>query len=446
MRILIEGILWTGAIRTVGAGKEFDKLESAVTNANNAHEASVYLVYESDPSFPGPMSANYDCYVLGVGDEGYNNIQVNAISVNAAGGKTYFENIRMASNCFAGTYSDCILKSNKCTFINSNANNYVLYGYYHDIDYTHTPFTTFTNTYLQGNAKIIMECLLDRISIIKCSYDTPWNPVNCSGTLAIDDKAVEPTDNYGPDYGTSGLLIEIIEPYTHNLALDDSFILSEETSIVPKPLILDRLSIEPYTPTMIVGQSQQTGAIGYYNFNTTVNLTQLVTWVSSNPTVATIDSNGLIAAVSTGITFIRATYGSISTYIMLKVEQAVTVSTITGSYTYQQIPLTPDPNQTFSCTLLIDGKNIPIDFQLRWNAQANYWVMTLINSASRTYYVDSIPLIAGVQPTINILQPYSYLKIGSCYIVNISGIASDYPTDDNLGTDYIMLWGDTENV
>jgi hypothetical protein len=154
----------------------------------------------------------------------------------------------------------------------------------------------------------------------------------------------------------------------------------------------------------------------------------------------------LIVAVSTGITFIRATYGSTSTYIMLKVEQAVTVSTITGSYTYQQIPLTPDPNQTFSCTLLIDGKNIPIDFQLHWNAQANYWVMTLINSASSTYYVDSIPLIAGVQPTINILQPYSYLKIGSCYIINISGIASDCPTDENLGIDYIMLWGDTENI
>ncbi len=245
------------------------------------------------------------------------------------------------------------------------------------------------------------------------------------------------------------------EGVSHTLTLADSFILTDvppgnqaggnADGFIPA-LILDRLSIEPYAPTMIVGQSQQTGAIGYYNFNTIINLTQSTTWVSSNPTVATIDSNGLIIAVSTGITFIRATYGSTSTYIMLKVEQAVTVSTVTGSYTYQQIPLTPDPNQTFSCTLLIDGKNIPIDFQLHWNAQANYWVMTLINSASSTYYVDSIPLIAGVQPTINILQPYSYLKIGSCYIINISGIASDYPTDDNLGIDYIMLWGDTENI
>jgi len=241
----------------------------------------------------------------------------------------------------------------------------------------------------------------------------------------------------------------------YTLDLADSFILTDtapgnqeggNVNGFAPGLILDRLSIQPYTPTMVIGQSQQTGAIGYYNFNTTVNLTQLVAWVSSNPTVATIDSNGLIVAVSTGITFIRATYGSTSTYIMLKIEEASTVSTTTGSYTYQQISLTPDPNQTFSCTLLVDGKNIPINFQLRWNAQANYWVMTLINSANGTYYVDSIPLIAGVQPTINILQPYSYLKIGSCYIVNISGINNDYPTSENLGIDYIMLWGDTESV
>jgi uncharacterized protein YjdB len=220
--------------------------------------------------------------------------------------------------------------------------------------------------------------------------------------------------------------------------------LSESFSSEPS-LVLDSITIFPFDSTMIVGSSQQTGAIGNYNFDREINLTQSVTWVSSNTDVATIDSNGLIVAHAVGITFIRATYGSTSTYIMLKVEEASTVLTVTGLYSYQQIPLTPDPNQTFSCTLKVDGKNIPINFRLHWNIQAQYWAMTLINSDG-TYYVDSIPLIAGVQPAINLLQPYSYLKIGSCYIINISGINSDYPTSENLGIDYIMLWGDTEST
>jgi hypothetical protein len=224
---------------------------------------------------------------------------------------------------------------------------------------------------------------------------------------------------------------------------NDSLNLSEGTTLDPT-YDLASIEITPYSGIMIVNSSQQVNAITHYNFSSNTNITNIATWSSSNPTVATIDSNGLIVALSAGISFIRVTFGSVSTLVMLQVE-AISTS-ITEDSIFQQIPLTPDPNQTFSCTLLVDGKNIPINFQLRWNAQANYWVMTLINSANGTYYVDSIPLIAGVQPAINILQPYSYLKIGSCYIVNISGINSDYPTSENLGIDYIMLWGDTEIV
>ena len=432
--VYIEDVLWAGAIRTVGTGKEFATLRAAIGDANAAGEASVYLVYNSDATpAAGLEVTTQDCYILGVGDKGYENITVYGIQYSAHK-KLYIENIQFLT-CFSHFDLGIELKTNKCILNGQISNGYTYYDSATIMD--------FTNTYFKEG--IINGEKLDNISINKCSYDSPLTTTSCIGSFAVNDQAIEGTVNYGPDYGIEGKLIRIAERINYALGLADSFILSESPNLNPT-LILDRLSIEPYSPTMIVGQSQQTGAIGYYNFNTTVNLTQLVAWISSNPTVATIDSNGLIVAHSTGITFIRATYGSTSTYIMLKVEQAVTVSTITGSYTYQQIPLTPDPNQTFSCTLLIDGKNIPIDFQLHWNAQANYWVMTLINSASRTYYVDSIPLIAGIQPTINILQPYSYLKIGSCYIVNISGIASDYPTDDNLGTDYIMLWGDTENV
>lgn len=200
--------------------------------------------------------------------------------------------------------------------------------------------------------------------------------------------------------------------------------------------------------TMLVGSSQQASAIGYYDDGTSSNITHLVTWESSESTVASIDGIGLISALKTGITFISASmttvaYGEIKSRIALYVVQ-LDSSIFIGETAIQHIQISALPNQTFNATLTVDGKKLTIRIQLRWNIQAQYWVMSIINIKTGDYYVDDIPLMAGVMPTVNLLQPHNYLKIGSCYIVNISGTDSDIPDQYNLGSDFILLWGDTE--
>ena len=76
------------------------------------------------------------------------------------------------------------------------------------------------------------------------------------------------------------------------------------------------------------------------------------------------------------------------------------------------------------------------DGEWRWQAS---W-----NGLRRTYYVDDIPLLAGEQSMKNILRLYSYLDIGSCYIIDISGKGTGKPDLYNLGIDFVMLWGYTE--
>lgn len=214
-----------------------------------------------------------------------------------------------------------------------------------------------------------------------------------------------------------------------------------------KSLVLLSIGIGSFSQVMLVGSSQQIQAIGYYDDGSNAIITQEVTWISSNTAAATIDSGGLIVTLATGITFITASlstpYGLIYSRVMLKIEQ-LTSSLDAETAVFQQVPLKPDPNQTFNCVLTVDGRNIDLTFKLRWNAEAGYWAMTLIDSTTGNYLVDGIPLIVGVQPTINLLQPYGYLGIGSCYIINVSGVASEYPNDTNLGIDYIMLWGNSE--
>jgi len=208
--------------------------------------------------------------------------------------------------------------------------------------------------------------------------------------------------------------------------------------------ILIGMGIAAFSSPMLVYGTQQISAIGHYSDGSERVVTQLVTWVSSDPLVATIDSGGLILALKSGITFITATYGALKSRIMLKVEQLFSNVFSEGAATLQQIPISPDPDQTFTSTVLVGGKNIKIKFFLRWDAQAGYWVMSLADPITQKYYVDGIPLMVGVPPTSNLLQPYGYLGIGSCYISNVSNLPSGIPNDTNLGVDYVILWGDTE--
>lgn len=105
----------------------------------------------------------------------------------------------------------------------------------------------------------------------------------------------------------------------------------------------------------------------------------------------------------------------------------------------QIIPLDSAPNQTFQITLTVDGENITLGFKLSFNEVAGYWIMTILNPDTDDIILDSIPLL----PSLNILAQYSYLRIGSAVLVNVSKMQAEYPTGNNLGTDFILVWGDT---
>lgn len=111
----------------------------------------------------------------------------------------------------------------------------------------------------------------------------------------------------------------------------------------------------------------------------------------------------------------------------------------------QIIPLTSSPNQSFTATLQVDGAALTIGFAIRWSEMAGYWVMSIFNSAGELL-LDSIPLITGWYPGGNILSQYAYLNIGSAFILNEGMSGSDFPGRSDLGTNFVLLWGDTPAV
>jgi trimeric autotransporter adhesin len=96
---------------------------------------------------------------------------------------------------------------------------------------------------------------------------------------------------------------------TVTAALDD---LSGATSVTITIANLASIAVTPNNASILSDGSQQFTAIGTLDNGSTVNITDEVTWNSSDTSVATINSSGLATAVATGTTNITATSGSIT--------------------------------------------------------------------------------------------------------------------------------------
>jgi len=107
------------------------------------------------------------------------------------------------------------------------------------------------------------------------------------------------------------------------------------------------------------------------------------------------------------------------------------------------IPLTTDPDQNFICTIPVDGKNLTLKLRVIFNTAANYWVMSITDPKTNKLILDNIPLLTGEYPAADLLGQYKYLGLGSATIVNVGNRTMDSPDSTNLGSDFLLLWGDT---
>lgn len=114
-----------------------------------------------------------------------------------------------------------------------------------------------------------------------------------------------------------------------------------------------------------------------------------------------------------------------------------------GTHSFQVIPLDPSPNQTFQIELYIDGELRLLQFFIRYNEMADYWVMNISDPSTGETLVDSIPFITGAYPAANLLGQHAYLGLGSAFIIQAGEVSLDYPDDTDLGTDFLLLWSDS---
>lgn len=108
------------------------------------------------------------------------------------------------------------------------------------------------------------------------------------------------------------------------------------------------------------------------------------------------------------------------------------------------VPLTPLPNQTFNIVIPVDGVNKTFKFDLWYNEVAEYWLLTATDIKTQEVLFRNLPLLTSTSTTFNILRQLNYKNIGMAGVLpRVVEYSKSMPNDKNLGTDYVLIWGDT---
>ena len=108
-----------------------------------------------------------------------------------------------------------------------------------------------------------------------------------------------------------------------------------------------------------------------------------------------------------------------------------------------RVPLTNAPNQRFQCTLPVNDENIQFVFELWYNEQAEYWILSLTNKTNQEQVFVNLPLLTTKNAVFgNLMCQLEYKNVGICYIFPTSEDLKSMPNDKELGELYLMVWGD----
>lgn len=109
-----------------------------------------------------------------------------------------------------------------------------------------------------------------------------------------------------------------------------------------------------------------------------------------------------------------------------------------------KVPLTNSPNQTFQCTIPVNQTNIDFNFNIWYNEKAKYWCLSLSNYKTGEVYFSNLPLLSSRKSYSNVINQLSYIGIGMLIMLPVSEDEKSMADDTDLGTKYIMIWGDNE--
>jgi VCBS repeat-containing protein len=150
--------------------------------------------------------------------------------------------------------------------------------------------------------------------------------VNAPGVLANDTGVPAPTAVKATDPAHGTLMLNADGSFTYTAAINyagsDSFTYTATNSggtSAPATVTLNvaaaplaSIAVTPANGSLTMGQARQFTATGTYRDGGTADITDQVTWTSTNGHIASIDAAGNVTGVSPGSTHVTATKGNVS--------------------------------------------------------------------------------------------------------------------------------------
>lgn len=158
---------------------------------------------------------------------------------------------------------------------------------------------------------------------------------------------------------------------------------SEDANLTVSMATLSAVHITPASVRLAIGAKQQFNAMAIFSDGTSQNVSNSVTWHSSNPGVVTIDENGLATAVMTGQVSIYAQQGGMES--SNRADLSVTAATLASvQITPPSVNMARGTKQQFTATATYsDGTTQNVSDNVTWYS-SNTNVVTIDNNGLAT--------------------------------------------------------------
>jgi hypothetical protein len=203
----------------------------------------------------------------------------------------------------------------------------------------------------------------------------------------------------------------------------------------------ESISVTPANASIEVGKTQQFTATGQYSDGTTRDVTSAVTWQSSYPTVATINSTGLATGVSQGTTDVTAALDAVTS-------GPARLDVTPSAVTLKSITLAPDnavieKGQTLQFQAMgtySDGTQVDLTSTVTWSSL--YTGVAIIDSTGlatgietgTTYITAALGGLTATPVTLRVTQVGLRLEFGKVRATTqgLTRVPLDYDYGDEM--------------
>jgi uncharacterized protein YjdB len=164
-------------------------------------------------------------------------------------------------------------------------------------------------------------------------------------------------------------------------------------TVTAPAVTLQSITITPYSGSVAKGNTQQFTAAGLYSDGSTQSITTQVTWQSSVPAVANIDSNGLASSIAGGNTQIWASLSGQSAVATLTVSPATLTSL---AITPQTASIASGTTQQYKAIgTLTDGSTQDLTNSVNWSTSNSSLAIVNATGFAVTAGTGSVSIVAS---------------------------------------------------